>query len=57
MRTREQFEEELKERFPNEHYLIIYSGQKSNDISKFKCLDCGKIILIKNACFSCGYLL
>lgn len=49
MRTREQFEEELKERFPNEHYLIIYSGQKSNDISKFKCLDCGKIILIKNA--------
>lgn len=48
MRTREQFEKDLKEKFPNENYLIIYAGQKSDDVSKFKCLDCGKIILAKN---------
>ena len=49
MRTKEQFEKELKEKFPDENYVIIYAGKNSNDVSKLKCLDCGKIILSKNA--------
>lgn len=42
----ELFKEKLEEKFPEENYAILYAGKNSQEISKFKCLDCGRIIFV-----------
>lgn len=39
------FKEKLKNKFPNEEYTILYAGKNSSEISKIKCLYCGRTIL------------
>lgn len=44
--TLDKFEEKLKQKFPNEHYTIIYAGKNSAENSIIKCLDCNRKITV-----------
>lgn len=55
----------LDKKFPNEPYSIVHGGEKSNDITILKCLQCGRKIRAKNSywfskkkkhiCSKCSY--
>lgn len=60
------FIDKMKEKFPDENYTIIYAGKNSYENSEFRCLDCGKRIIVntgelfrarrKHLCSACHYL-
>ena len=60
-----EFEKRLKEKYPDEHYKIIYAGTRNKDNSVIKCLDCGRRITTntgelfrnrrKHICSKCHY--
>lgn len=62
---RQQFEEKLKNKFPDEKYTIIYAGKNSYEKTSLKCLDCGRRIEVntgelfrarrKHICSKCHY--
>lgn len=63
--TEQNFMKKLKKKFPDENYAVIHRGEKSNDISIIKCLDCGRKIQYRNSylfsnkknhlCIQCHY--
>lgn len=60
-----EFEKRLKEKYPDEHYKIIYAGTCTKEDSAIKCLDCGRRITVntselfrnrrKHICSKCYY--
>lgn len=60
-----EFEKRLREKYPDEHYKIIYAGTRNKDNSVIKCLDCGRRITTntgelfrnrrKHICSKCHY--
>lgn len=59
------FENKLKEKFPDENYIIIYAGKNTKENSVLKCVDCGRRIEVntgelfrsrrKHICSKCHY--
>lgn len=46
--NQEEFKQKLNKKYPDEEYVIIHAGEKSSENSIFKCLRCGRQIVIKN---------
>lgn len=47
--NQEEFKQKLKERYPDEEYVVIHIGKESSDNSTFKCARCERRITIKNS--------
>ena len=62
---KDKFNKKLKEKYPDEHYSVVYYGENSSQNSVIKCLDCGRRIEVntgelfrarrKHICTKCHY--
>lgn len=61
----DRFDKKLRDKFPNEHYIVIHYGENSSKNTVIRCLDCGRHIEVntgelfrarrKHICSKCHY--